>query len=153
MPVEVVFTRSNPAAEVIERLIQGTQASVDAALYRLNNPRLARALGEAAQRGVRVRLVLDHGKYKETRATREILAEERIPFRVIDGRRGAGSKMHHKFAILDGRTGLTGSYNWTLESEDENFESFVILREPEVVEAYCREFETLWAEASEAVRT
>jgi phosphatidylserine/phosphatidylglycerophosphate/cardiolipin synthase-like enzyme len=55
--------------------------------------------------------------------------------------------MHHKFVILDQQTVLTGSYNWTLESEDENYENLVILEEAQPVEAYTREFEALWTGA------
>ena len=125
-------------------LLRTTSRSIDAALYRLNHPRLARALEEAVERGVRVRLVVDGSKYNESRATQELLARAIIPFRLAHGRQGRGSKMHHKFVILDQQTVLTGSYNWTLESEGENYENLVILEEAQPVEAYTREFEALW---------
>ncbi|MGH9783209.1 MAG: phospholipase D-like domain-containing protein [Terriglobia bacterium] len=41
----------------------------------------------------------------------------------------------------------TGSYNWTSESEEKNYENLLILREPAVVEEYQKEFEALWSEA------
>ena len=149
MSTEVIFTRGRSVAEEIERLIRATETSVDAALYRLNNPRLARLLAEAAGRGIRVRIVLDRGKYEETAATRELVAETRLPFRLLPGRLGRGSKMHHKFAILDDRAVLTGSYNWTLESEKENFENLMILRDPQQLKLYRQEFEALWKDAEE----
>lgn len=149
MATQVMFSRATSVAEELERLVGASAASIDAALYRLNNPRLARLLAEAAGRGVRLRVILDRGKYQETAATRELLAGTPLPFRLSYGRLGRGSKMHHKFAILDDAIVLTGSYNWTLESEKENFENLVILRGPEPLEAYRREFETLWKEAEE----
>jgi mitochondrial cardiolipin hydrolase len=149
MPNDVILTRHRSIAEEIERLVQAVEASLDAALYRLNNPRLARILAEAAARGVKVRLVLDRGKYEETLATRELVTEESLAFRLIPGRLGRGSKMHHKFAILDDRTVLTGSYNWTLESEKENFDNLVVLRDPETLAIYSGEFEALWKDAEE----
>lgn len=149
MNVEAHFTRAVSVAQVIERCLLAATNSVDAALYRFNNPRLARALEQSVQRGLRIRLVLDRGKYEDTQATREIFANGRIPFRLLEGRQGAGSKMHHKFAILDDHVALTGSYNWTLESEDQNFENLLILREPGPLEVFRREFEALWAAARE----
>jgi phosphatidylserine/phosphatidylglycerophosphate/cardiolipin synthase-like enzyme len=125
-------------------LLRATSRSIDAALYRLNHPRLARVLEEAVERGVRVRLVVDGNKYTESRATQELLARAIVPFRLAYGRQGTGSKMHHKFVILDQQTVLTGSYNWTVESEDENYENLVILDEAQPVEAFTREFEALW---------
>ncbi len=145
--MEVKFARSELVAEAIMSLLRATSRSIDAALYRLNHPRLARALEEAVERGVRVRLLVDGNKYTESRATQELLARAIIPFRLAYGRQGPGSKMHHKFVILDQQTVLTGSYNWTLESEDENYENLVILEEARPVEAYTREFEALWTGA------
>jgi mitochondrial cardiolipin hydrolase len=149
MSNDVMLTRGHSVAEEIERLVRAAQTSVDAALYRLNNPFLARVLAETAQRGVRVRLVVDRGKYEETTATREILTGSALPFRVSFGRLGRGSKMHHKFAILDGSLVLTGSYNWTIESEKENFDNLVVLREAAHVLLYRSEFEALWNSAEE----
>ncbi len=149
MPDEVMLTRARSVAEEIERLVGAAQTSVDAALYRLNNPFLARVLAEAAQRGVRVRLVLDRGKYEETTATRETLTESHLPFRLSYGRLGRDSKMHHKFAILDDALVLTGSYNWTIESEKENFDNLVVMREAAHVLLYRSEFEALWNAAEE----
>ena len=56
--------------------------------------------------------------------------------------------MHHKFVILDYQTVLTGSYNWTNESEDENQENLLVLRDAYSVGAYTQEFEALWAGAA-----
>lgn len=145
---QVFFTRSTSVAKVIERLIKTTRISVDAALYRLSHPRLARALHDAARRGVRVRVILDSAKYEMTQATREILAELNIPYRLMSGRRGRWAKMHHKFAVLDRRVALAGSYNWTLESEEQNFEDLLVLREHHQVQEFAAEFEVLWAAAA-----
>jgi phosphatidylserine/phosphatidylglycerophosphate/cardiolipin synthase-like enzyme len=145
--MDVKFARSGSVADVITRLMHGVSRSVDAALYRFNHPGLAHALEEAAQRGVRVRLIVDGNKYKESQATQELLSGKIIPFRLAFGRQGRGSKMHHKFVILDQQTLLTGSYNWTLESEEENYENLIITQDGPTVEAYTREFEALWEEA------
>ena len=99
--MEVKFARSESVAEALMSLLRATSRCIDAALYRLNHPRLAGALEEAVERGVRVRLVVDGNKYTESRATQELLARAIIPFRLAYGRQGRGSKMHHKFAILD----------------------------------------------------
>jgi phosphatidylserine/phosphatidylglycerophosphate/cardiolipin synthase-like enzyme len=144
---QVFFTRSTSVAQVIERLIKTTKVTIDAALYRLSHPRLARALHDAAQRGVRVRVLLDSGKYEMTPATRELLAKFKIPYRLRSGRSGRWAKMHHKFAVLDRRVAMAGSYNWTLESEEENFEDLLVLREHHQVHEFGEEFEVLWATA------
>jgi cardiolipin hydrolase len=148
MTGEVLLTRLASIAGAIERLVGEASTSLDLALYRFNSPRLARALENALHRGVRLRLVLDRSKYEEARSTREVLSNHHLPFRLSSGRQGPRSKMHHKFAILDRQIVFTGSYNWTSESEEANFENLVVLREPQPVEDYRREFERLWEEAA-----
>ena len=146
--MEIKFARSESVADVIMRLLHEASSSIEGALYRFNHPGLAQALEEAAQRGVQVRLLVDGNKYKESRTTQELLAGVEFPFRLAFGRMGRGSKMHHKFVILDRQTVLTGSYNWTHESEDENHENLLILRDPYSVAAYAEEFQSLWAGAT-----
>lgn len=142
---QAFFTRSTSVAQVIERLLKTAKISVDAALYRLSHPHLARALHDAAERGVQVRVILDKGKYEMTQATRDLLTEFNIPYRLMSGRDGRWAKMHHKFAVLDGRLAMAGSYNWTLESEEQNFEDLLVLREHHQVHEFAEEFEALWA--------
>ena len=146
---EVVFTRERSVVEVLEELIHSAKHSVECALYRFNSRRLARALEEANERGLQVRLVLDHNKYEESQATRQLLSNGSLPFRVSYGKDGPGSKMHHKFVLVDGHTVVTGSYNWTLGSEEKNYENVLILRDRQQLEAYREEFEALWTEAKE----
>jgi mitochondrial cardiolipin hydrolase len=149
---EVVFTRTGAIVESIERLVSAATSSIDTALYRLNSRRLASALDTAQRRGIRVRVLLDHNKYEQSQATRRLLLSARFPLRLTYGRDGAGSKMHHKFALLDDKLVLTGSYNWTFASEEQNYENLLILREPVLIEAYRAEFEALWTKAEEAAK-
>ena len=148
MNANVSFTRHGSIAEQIRRLIEGTGLSLDAALYRFNHAELKEALMDAVRRDVSVRLVLDRRKYEEDPVTRDLLIAPGIPYRLSGGRSGKSSKMHHKFVILDARIALTGSYNWTTESEETNYDNLITLHEPEVVTAYQQEFELLWGEAS-----
>jgi mitochondrial cardiolipin hydrolase len=141
---QTIFTSQGSVARTIERLLLETHVSVDAALYRITNPRLARALGKVRDRGLRVRLLVDRNKYQATAVTRKILAEYSLPFRAIYGRKEKGSKLHHKFAVLDRHIVLTGSYNWTLDSEERNFDHMLVLRDPDLALAYQQEFERLW---------
>lgn len=148
---EILMTRTGSVAEAIERLLGEAEHSIQAALYRFNLPRLWAALDAAGKRGVRVRLVLDRNKFAESHSARELFSNGSLPFRLSSGRPGAAGKMHHKFVVIDGKTVLTGSYNWTIESEEQNFENLAVLRDSRTVALYQREFDSLWAEATPAV--
>jgi len=147
---EAVFARSESIAEVIEGLLGLTRISIDAALHRFNSQRLARALLDAHQRRVGIRLLTDRSKFGESAATQKLLSNCGFPIHVTHGREGADSKMHHKFVVLDSRLVITGSYNWTFASEERNHENVVLLREPKLIETYREEFEALWKDSDEA---
>lgn len=142
---QTVFTSQSTVAGAIEHYLLEAQTSVDAAMYRITNPRLARALGDALTRGLRIRLLVDRNKYNQTAATRDLLAENSLPVHTLYGRKGKGSKLHHKFVVLDRQVVLAGSYNWTVESEEGNFDHLLVLRDPALVSAYQQEFERLWS--------
>jgi len=121
--VEVVFNRNDSIADVIEALIGAATTSIDAALYGFSSQRLASALEEAQSRRLRLRLIIDGNKYRENPGCQRLLADRNLSFRLAFGRDGAGSKMHHKFALLDRKLVLSGSYNWTAASEGRNYEN------------------------------
>jgi mitochondrial cardiolipin hydrolase len=150
--IEILFSRSCAVADELAAMIRSASSSVDAALYRLNNPRLGEALREAVERGIRVRVLLDRSKFGDASQTREIVRSSRFSCRLIGGRNSGKSKLHHKFALFDGALVATGSYNWTIESETENFENLVILRDASAARAFRLEFEALWNEGAGADR-
>lgn len=57
-----------------------------------------------------------------------------------------GGYMHHKFAIVDGRTLITGSLNWTTQAIQNNRENVLVLEDAEYVKPFLEEFERIWEE-------
>ena len=51
--------------------------------------------------------------------------------------------LHHKFAVIDGRYVVTGSYNWTESAERRNRENLVILDCPEVAQVFKAEWDSI----------
>ena len=150
MAISVHFTRSGSIENLIEARVRAARRSLDAALYRFSNQKLVAALNAAGGRGVAIRIVINsNGHEEEYQVIGQTLLRLGIPLRTSGGRAAPGSKMHHKFAIFDGEAVITGSYNWTMESEEKNYENIVILDDSEAAAAYQKEFNRLWAEARE----
>ena len=61
--------------------------------------------------------------------------------------------MHHKFAIIDNRLLLTGSYNWTFSANNRNDENLLIIDDPELIEVFENQFENLWSNKYSLERT
>ncbi|MDI6870395.1 MAG: phospholipase D family protein [Bacillota bacterium] len=121
-------------------LLDQAQKTVDVAMYSFTDSDLAWALVRAHERGVKVRIYLDAeqaaGKYSKSR----FFEGRGLAVRYY---RGEGI-MHHKFAVIDGRVVVTGSYNWTASAEERNQENALIIIDPAIAATYQAEFERLW---------
>jgi phosphatidylserine/phosphatidylglycerophosphate/cardiolipin synthase-like enzyme len=65
---------------------------------------------------------------------------------------GNCSILHHKAIVIDERTVITGSYNFTNSAERDNDENLVIVDDPTLARAYIDEFERVYAQAQAPTR-
>ena len=61
--------------------------------------------------------------------------------------------MHNKFAIIDNRLLLTGSYNWTFSANNRNDENLLIIDDPEIIKIFQNQFINLWTNKYSSERT
>jgi phosphatidylserine/phosphatidylglycerophosphate/cardiolipin synthase-like enzyme len=134
-PVEVLFAphrRRDPNHGLawLENRLAGAGRRLDLALFVFSGQNLADRLQQLHARGVKIRLLADPGF--ANRAFSETLdllgvtlpdqdchieADNRAWSTPLEGvgtpRLAAGDKLHHKFAVIDGREVITGSFNWS----------------------------------------
>ena len=60
--------------------------------------------------------------------------------------------LHHKVIVIDERTVITGSYNFTSSAEKDNDENLVIVDDPALARAYLEEFQRVYAQAQAPTR-
>lgn len=137
---EAWFSPDDDCPERIIALLGTTLRSADICVFTITDDRLARAVHDAHRRGVAVRVLSDDEKSMDTGSDADRLASRGIAVRYDK----SPHHMHHKYAILDGSILLTGSYNWTRSAAEFNDENFLVTDEPRLVEAYARQFATLW---------
>ena len=143
---------------IIAAIAQSTQ-TVDVAVQTLNLPKVAEALVESAQRGVRVRLILENQYAKIEAEQVEALtllkgSQVQQIDDTADGSKGSGL-MHHKFLVIDGRWVLVGSANLTfsgvhgdVDNPDSRGNANIFLRidSPAVAQHFTREFNLMWGD-------
>ena len=61
--------------------------------------------------------------------------------------------MHNKFAVIDNRILLTGSYNWTFSANNRNDENLMVIDDPEIIEIFQNQFVNLWTNKYSLERT
>jgi len=137
----VLFSPKGGASKELARLIKAAKGNIAVAAYAFSSKYLGKALSEAIKRGVKVRIILDGDIARKAYSIDEWLAGEGIDVRLILVKGGC---LHHKFMIIDGKILMTGSYNFTNESEFRNHEAAVLTNNKALIQSFTAEFERLW---------
>src|SRR3972149_3134063 len=127
--------------------IQEAKTSIDIAAFQFTSGDLAEALLLAKDRGVRVRLLLDHQESQKPTSLAPFLREQGVEVKSIPGR--LGGQMHHTFIVFDSRKVFTGSYSLTEYAEKFNYENALFLEEPPLIARYKAHFNKLFGEPPE----
>jgi len=143
--MEIYFTRAGdkPEQALIE-VIAGSQETLDIAIYSLTHPDIVAAIRDAANRGVRVRIIEDK-QQAGGKSQKEALK--------LLGSAGAALKinkhsglMHLKTTIADGEVVTGGSFNYSKAASTGNDEVLTIYRSPQVARDFTNQFEAMWTD-------
>ncbi len=137
---EAFFSPGEECPGAIERLLRGAALTLDICVFTITDDRLTGAILDAHRRGTQVRILTDDAKAEDLGSDVDRLIRAGIGVRVDR----SPFHMHHKFALADGRTLLTGSYNWTRGACRDNEENLIVTDEPRLIDAFSRAFDGLW---------
>lgn len=142
---EILFSRSDLVENRLIREIDGARKSVHVLIYSFTDDRLEAALLRAAQRGVDVKIVFDKSQTQERHSLADEmltkLGPKRVEFRTGKGR----GIMHEKMAVYDGATISLGSFNWTDNARDNNWENIIFVSDAALAARCEREFQRVWS--------
>jgi phosphatidylserine/phosphatidylglycerophosphate/cardiolipin synthase-like enzyme len=131
------FSPKGGCTEAIVAELKHARREVLVQAYSFTCPDIAKALIEAKQRGAEVVILLDRANEKETYSELKMLEENGV-IPLIDANHAIA---HNKIMIIDRRTVITGSFNFTRQAEHENAENMLIMRhQPGLIEAYRQNF-------------
>ena len=63
-----------------------------------------------------------------------------------------GDKLHHKFAVIDNRKVITGSFNWSPSAAHTNDETLMVIHSPQLAKHFTREMDRLWDTAELGIK-
>jgi len=119
-------------------LLDSAKKTIDGAFFELRLDSIADAFLRAHERGVKIRLVTD-SDYVGNEWMQKLIE---AGIEVVEDDRSA--LMHNKFAIVDGTTVWTGSYNLTDSCSWRNNNNAMCIRSPELAKVYQREFNEMY---------
>ena len=137
---EAYFSPGSGCVNAIIGLLRQARKTADICVFTITDNRIADAVVDASQRRVNVRIITDNDKAEDAGSDIARLRGLRLPVRVDR----TSNHMHHKYAIFDKSTLVTGSYNWTRSAADYNEENLVVQYDRSLVRRFCDEFDKLW---------
>ncbi|KAF9279825.1 hypothetical protein BGZ68_007663 [Mortierella alpina] len=139
--VSPVFFPSEESYGHLLSTLDSAKKSLDICVFTITDDQITRAIIEAVERGVQVRIISDDDKSEDLGSDVKRLARDyNIPTRVD----GSEAHMHHKFVIIDDILVINGSYNWTKGARFANREDLTLTNSAKAVQAFKSEFEKLW---------
>ena len=121
--------------------IDAATTQIVACLYSFTDDQLSASLIRAAGRGVRVYVYLQKGQENATGGEACTLAANGVSVRISQ----SSGYFHHKFVVLDFDTVITGSYNWSDNADDDNFENAVVIQCRDIAVSYLNQANYLTA--------
>ncbi|MCT4587582.1 MAG: phospholipase D-like domain-containing protein [Carboxylicivirga sp.] len=113
---------------------------IDICVFTISDNDIRDKLEYALNKGVRVRIITDDEKTNDLGSDIEYLQRKGADVKIDN----SSHHMHHKFAIFDNETLLTGSYNWTRSAAQYNQENILETNDPKAIISYQKEFDKLW---------
>jgi phosphatidylserine/phosphatidylglycerophosphate/cardiolipin synthase-like enzyme len=131
------FSPKGGCAEAIVQEIRKARHEILVLAYSFTHHGIAQAIVDAKVRGVHVEILLDHSNEKETHTELNFFMEQSMA-PLVDAQHPIA---HNKVMVIDSRTLITGSFNFTNEAENANGENLLILKgHPELIVAYRKNF-------------
>jgi phosphatidylserine/phosphatidylglycerophosphate/cardiolipin synthase-like enzyme len=135
--VAVFFSPQTDCRKLIINQIREAQKTIHLQAYSFSSERIARALVDAKKMGVKVTVIID-GTKADGKSETGFLAKKGIDTHVD----AEHEKAHNKVILIDGKTIITGSFNFSDGDEDSTADNMLIIRDkPKLMEAYEENFQ------------
>lgn len=131
-PAIVCFSPQGGCTDTIVKELNNAKSEILVQAYSFTSALIAKALANAHNRGVNVQVILDKSQKKERYTSATFLSNANIPT-FIDDRHAIA---HNKIMIIDNKTVITGSFNFTKAAEEKNAENLLVINSTELVKIY-----------------
>jgi len=134
------FSPGYACQQAIISALANAQQSIKICVFTISDDQITKAILEAHQRKIPILLLTDNEKLTDLGSDIKELAQAGLEIRTDNTR----NHMHHKFAIIDNSTLITGSYNWTRSAALYNHENIIVTTNRTLVSDFLQQFDALW---------
>lgn len=146
---------------LLRQQLEQAQRRVEMALFVFSDQALADAMAGLHGQGVQLRVLADPGFANRSFSELMDLVGVALPDhhckleannkpweQPLEGvgtpQLAPGDKLHHKLAVIDDRTVITGSFNWSPSAAHQNDETLLVIESPLLAQHVNREIDRLW---------
>ncbi len=151
---EVYFMPSNAskAHKKFIYLLTHAHSHIDMVIYTFTDRKIAKALKIAAAKGVKITIIADkkESKYKYSQIPK-LAAIKKIKVYLLSGKRyknGDRAKLHAKITIIDSKTLVIGSANYSYSAFFKNYEYLIIEKDKNLINKFENFYKTLKSKAT-----
>lgn len=141
--VEVGFSPDDGVQARLVQRIEQAQSEVLVLAFVLTSDSIAEALLHAHERGVAVRGVIEARQSGGVGSDADRLRAAGLDLRLDTN----PANMHHKVILIDGRTVISGSYNFTQSAEEDNDENLLMIEDAALAALFIQQFESIYLSA------
>lgn len=138
--IETHFAAEGRVAGRVVQALNQAQESIHFMAFSFTHDAIGQVLTQRMGKDVKVR-----GVFEKTGANTQYSEYGKLKNLGADVRTDGNSKvMHHKVFVIDGKTVITGSFNFSESADEKNDENLLIIEDPELAKKYLEEFERVY---------
>lgn len=142
--IEPYFCPEDECSKKVIEKINSANKSIYVAMYSFAMGDIADALIAAHNRGVEVKVIFDYSQSKMDYSVDEKLSDAGIEIKRSDG----SGLMHNKFCIVDEGVVIGGSFNYSVNADENNDENLLIIFSEEIAAKFLNEFNEIWEQST-----
>lgn len=124
---------------IISKLRQAKK-EVKICVFTITDNKIGNVIRDMHFNGIDVKIISDNLKKDDRGSDIEYLDKKGLNIKLDK----TDAHMHHKFAIIDNKILINGSYNWTVSAAEKNQENIIVTDNRDFVKAFAKEFDKLW---------
>lgn len=146
------FSPKGGAEKALIAELKKAKKSVKVCIYLFTSKRIAECLTETAKT-CKVTVIMDKRMTEAAENSQyKFLVENDIDVKLFRFPKSGSPdqpepSFHHKFAVIDDSTVITGSFNWSVYAETSNYEDMLIIKDNALALQYARRFDEILKES------
>lgn len=136
-PYQVCFTPGGECTDLIVSQIDSAEKEILLQAYSFTSMPIAKAIINAQKRGVETKAILDKGQFTAKYSAATFLLNQGVPVWNDD----SVAIAHNKVIVIDEKTVITGSFNFTKAAQEKNAENVIIITDKNLAAQYAKNWE------------